>query len=116
MAAVSPASRDGRVIPVGVETEYVIGGVDSLRYQTPVARQLQDTGELLFVKLRYKAPDGYTSRLLTHPVEDVVRDPSQDLRFASAVAGFGMSLALPMISLPLFWLSSLDIWVRCWQT
>jgi Ca-activated chloride channel family protein len=80
------------VIPVGVETEYAIGGVDSLRYQTPVARQLPDTGELLFVKLRYKAPDGDTSRLLTHPVEDVVRDPSQDLRFASAVAGFGMLL------------------------
>ena len=80
------------VIPVGVETEYAIGGVDSLRYQTPVARQLRDTGELLFVKLRYKTPDGDTSRLLTHPVEDVVRDPSQDLRFASAVAGFGMLL------------------------
>jgi hypothetical protein len=40
-----------------------------LRYQTPVARQLPDTGELLFGKLRYKAPDGDTSRLLTHPVE-----------------------------------------------
>ena len=80
------------VIPVGVEMEYTIGGVDSLRYQTPVARQLRDTGELLFVKLRYKTPDGDTSRLLMHPVEDVVRDPSQDLRFASAVAGFGMLL------------------------
>ncbi len=80
------------VIPVGVETEYTIGGIDSLRYQTPVARQLPDTGELLFVKLRYKAPDGDTSRLLTQPVGDVVRDPSQDLRFASAVAGFGMLL------------------------
>ena len=50
------------------------------------------TGELLFVKLRYKAPDGDTSRLLTQPVGDVVWDPSQDLRFASAVAGFGMLL------------------------
>jgi Ca-activated chloride channel family protein len=42
------------VIPVGVETDYTIGGVDSLRYQTPVAQQLPDTGELLFVKLRYR--------------------------------------------------------------
>jgi Ca-activated chloride channel family protein len=80
------------VIPVGVETHYAIGGVDSLRYQIPAPRRLSDTGELLFVKLRYKAPDGDTSRLLTQPVEDVVRDPSQDLRFASAVAGFGMLL------------------------
>ncbi len=80
------------VIPVGVETEYTIGGVDSLRYQTPVASPLPDTGELLFVKLRYKAPEGDTSRLLTHPVEDAMRDASQDLRFASAVAGFGMLL------------------------
>ena len=36
------------VIPVGVETEYAIGGVDSLRDQTPVANPLPDTGELLF--------------------------------------------------------------------
>jgi Ca-activated chloride channel family protein len=80
------------VIPVGVETSYAIAGIDSLRYQTTAPPRYTDTGELLFVKLRYKAPDGDTSRLLTQPVEDVVGDPSRDMRFASAVAGFGMLL------------------------
>ena len=81
------------VIPVGVVSPFAIGNVDSLRYQTPdTQRNLADTGELLFVKLRYKQPDGDTSRLIAHPVEDVVLEPSRDFRFASAVAGFGMLL------------------------
>jgi len=29
-----------------------------------------DSEELLFVKLRYKAPQGIESRLITHPVRD----------------------------------------------
>jgi len=81
------------VIPVGVESPFAIGTVDSLRYQTPdTQRNLADTGELLFVKLRYKEPNGDTSKLITQPVEDAVLDPSPDFRFASAVAGFGMLL------------------------
>ena len=81
------------VIPVGVVSPFAIGNVDSLRYQTPdTQRNIADTGELLFVKLRYKQPDGDTSKLIAQPVEDVVLEPSRDFRFASAVAGFGMLL------------------------
>ena len=69
-------------------------GVAPLRYQRPPAiRGTSD--ELLHVALRYKQPDGDRSVLITHPVrvEDRGRSrPSESMRFASAVAGFGMLL------------------------
>jgi Ca-activated chloride channel family protein len=49
----------------------------------------------LTVKLRYKAPDGDTSRLLEFPLTDqnaTFADASGDFKFAAAVAGFGMVL------------------------
>ncbi|HWE40200.1 MAG TPA: VWA domain-containing protein [Isosphaeraceae bacterium] len=51
--------------------------------------------ELLTVFLRYKAPDGDTSKLLERPVVDAGLDVSRasdDFKFASAVASFGMLL------------------------
>lgn len=69
-------------------------GVAPLRYQRrPAVRGRTD--ELLHVALRYKAPDGERSVLLTHPVRADRGDgdrPSESMRFASAVAGFGMLL------------------------
>lgn len=47
------------------------------------------------VKLRYKEPDGDTSRLLTFVVTDAVvpfEEASESLRFSAAVAAFGMIL------------------------
>ncbi len=81
------------VIPVGVASRFDIRGVDSLRYQAP--GKLAPTAvspELLFVRLRYKDPDGTESRLIEQPVLDVRDEASTDLRFAAAVAGFGMVL------------------------
>ena len=52
-------------------------------------------GPLLNVDLRYKAPDGDVSKLLSFPAVDDGRDfsaASVDFKFASAVAGFGMLL------------------------
>jgi Ca-activated chloride channel family protein len=48
----------------------------------------------LTVKLRYKAPDSNTSRLVQGVVTDsqVRGTPSEDQRFASAVAAFAMRL------------------------
>ena len=81
------------VIPVGIDSSYEIVEVDSLRYQAPDEPTVtSDSDELLFVKLRYKAPQGSESRLITHPVRDSNDRPSADLTFASAVAGFGMLL------------------------
>jgi Ca-activated chloride channel homolog len=50
---------------------------------------------LLTLKLRYKAPDGETSRLLSFPVVDAggtLGAASADFKFAGAVAAFGMIL------------------------
>ncbi len=73
-----------------------IPSVDPLKYQTPAQpNAAAKRGELLTLKLRYKAPDGDTSKLLEFPVTDKgakFSDSSSDFRFASAVAAFGMIL------------------------
>jgi Ca-activated chloride channel family protein len=81
------------IIPVGVESPVVVTDVDPLRYQGETAQtRPSDSPELLFVKLRYKDPDGTTSRLMELPVRNVDARPSADFRFASAVAAWGMIL------------------------
>ena len=54
------------------------------------------TGELAFVKLRYKLPEGGASRLITRPVPGAwLRSaalPSGDMAFVVAVAAFGQKL------------------------
>ncbi|MEE9369478.1 MAG: YfbK domain-containing protein [Pontiella sp.] len=47
------------------------------------------------VKLRYKQPDGDTSKLITRTVDEAALHdikPSENLQFASAVAEFGLLL------------------------
>lgn len=63
-----------------------------LKYQT--SKDLVDSTELLTVNLRYKAPNGSKSTLLTYPVESDTyqAEPSETLSFAAAVAEFGMVL------------------------
>lgn len=63
-----------------------------LKYQTQGTPK--GSSELLTVSLRYKAPNGDTSKLLSYPVEsDSFREElSENLRFAAAVAEFGMVL------------------------
>ena len=76
------------------------GGIDPLKYQTtPQLTDAADSGDLLTLKLRYKAPDAAkeagTSRLLEFTVRDggaTFAEASADLRFAASVAGFGMLL------------------------
>jgi Ca-activated chloride channel family protein len=70
----------------------------ALRYQRPPAdvntsdEMRAPSDELLHVAMRYKEPDGERSRLVTHPVLARRSAPSESMRFASAVAGFGMLL------------------------
>ena len=84
------------VIPTGVDTSTPIRGLDELRYQRTDERVARESPEMLFVKLRYKDPDGSRSRLLSHAVRDVDVDgdvvPSTDFTFAASVAAFGMIL------------------------
>jgi Ca-activated chloride channel homolog len=96
------------VVPTGVEWKPE-SSVDELKYRKPETgdRKAQKESspvsgianpvsqELLTVKLRYKAPDGDTSRLLEFPLTDqnaAFADASADFKFTAAVAGFGMVL------------------------
>jgi len=79
------------VVPVGAEP--VALDDDSLTYQQVSLRPgAHHSGELLTVRVRYKDPQGSTSRLLESPVRDRAGAASADMRFASAVAEFALLL------------------------
>ena len=84
-------------LPTGMTPDVEVRVPDSLRYQPTrggaTAPADREGPELLFVKVRYKEPDGATSRLLTHPVVATAAEgPSADFRFQAAVAEFGLLL------------------------
>lgn len=69
--------------------------VDALRYQRPGSTPATQSDELMTIKLRYKKPAGKKSTLMTQTVLDrpvKLSQASADLRFAAAVAEFGMLL------------------------
>ena len=90
------------VVPAGIDMN--VPGVDPLRYQPSAERARIEAdrvekaphgSELMFVRLRYKRPDGESSRLIEIPLVDRNRrfsDSSRDFKFAAAVASFGMLL------------------------
>ncbi|HMW59508.1 MAG TPA: DUF3520 domain-containing protein, partial [Leptospiraceae bacterium] len=67
-------------------------GVDPLRYQKPGTAVTNLNGELLQVKLRYKQPDSDTSTLLSQTLSSESPGSTENLRWASGVAMFGMVL------------------------
>ena len=81
------------VVPVGLPLD--AKGAGPLKYQQPPALSAAATSdELLTLKLRYKEPEGDVSRLLTSTVassQETARG-SERLRFAAAVAAFGLLL------------------------
>ncbi len=83
------------IVPVGVKSN-IVGSVDDLKYQKqPEQKGFQLTGsrELLTVKMRYKQPDGNTSKKLEVPVtESLLKSTSDDFKFSAAVAMFGQLL------------------------
>jgi Ca-activated chloride channel family protein len=71
--------------------------VDALKYSRPPERAplAEGSGELLTLKVRFKAPDGDESRKLEFALTDAgtrFSDASADFKFAGAVAAFGMML------------------------
>ncbi|MEM1140612.1 MAG: VWA domain-containing protein, partial [Pseudomonadota bacterium] len=85
------------ITPVGSDARLT----DPLRYgettaDAPDGSSADGSSELAFVKLRYKQPDGETSKLITRPINerDVVsaEELPQEMRFAAAVAAFGQKL------------------------
>ena len=86
------------IVPPGISAGAPM--VDPLKYQqNPPQPKLSESarnGELCTVKLRYKAPDGDDSKLITCAVRDdasEIEKKSRDFKFATAVAGFGMLLS-----------------------
>jgi Ca-activated chloride channel family protein len=83
------------IVPAGLDVP-AAAKVDALKYQTPAAPAAGgNASELLTVKIRYKAPDGKTSKLLSRVVdnkETAFAQTSTDLRWAVAIASFGMKL------------------------
>jgi len=83
------------IVPTGVPLDVPLGSVDPLRYQDdapPSGGPMGGgAGEWLTVKIRYKPPTGARSLLLSHVVRGEVR-PSENFRWAAAVAGVGMLL------------------------
>jgi Ca-activated chloride channel homolog len=82
------------VVPGG--TPHTARSVDPLKYQeTRGVSAAAASGELMTVKVRYKAPESETSRLVSVTVNGSATPTAAeaaDLRFAAAVAGFGMLL------------------------
>ena len=83
------------IVRTDVRLDVPLPGVAPLRYQRRPVVERTRSDELLHVAMRYKALDGERSLLVTHPVRAEQMDrsaPSESMRFASAVAGFGMLL------------------------
>ncbi|MGC4086615.1 MAG: VWA domain-containing protein [Polyangiaceae bacterium] len=81
------------IIPPGAPAEH--GSVDALKYQTPSPTNAAQGSELATIKLRYKRPRTDNSLLTQVTVQSDARalqQTSDNFRFASAVADFGMLL------------------------
>jgi len=82
------------VVPAGTTVD--VPDVDPLKYQQSTELTgAAASGQMLTLKLRYKEPDGDTSKLLVFEIVDdgaEISDASTDFRFAAGVAAFGMIL------------------------
>jgi Ca-activated chloride channel family protein len=79
------------LVPVGADKPLI----DPLKYQLPKAKAGSAAAEVLTVKLRYKEPQGSTSKLLAQPLAGAavgINQASADQQFAAAVAEFGLLL------------------------
>ena len=82
------------------DSEEPTSNVDALRYQTTTSNKSAQQcfnycNETLTVKVRYKSPDSDKSQLIFAPVSEIFKkfnESSDDFRFSSAVAAFGMLL------------------------
>lgn len=82
------------IISAGVNSKQ-LRDVNNLKYQSTEAAVKYYTDEFATVKFRYKKPDENKSKEMTHIIHDEsvrFNDASDDTRFASVVAMFGMLL------------------------
>ncbi|SDD81198.1 Ca-activated chloride channel family protein [Dyadobacter soli] len=82
------------IVPRGITTSF-IGKADPLKYQTNSEPAANSSDEMMTVKVRYKKPDSEKSVLFDMPVKATTvpfEKCSENLRFASSVAEFGLLL------------------------
>ncbi|SKB72396.1 YfbK domain-containing protein [Dyadobacter psychrophilus] len=82
------------IVPAGDNSPYLSKN-DALKYQKTDASDIGKTEEMLTLKIRYKKPDSDKSILFDMPVKNASKplaDCSENLRFGSAVAEFGLLL------------------------
>jgi Ca-activated chloride channel family protein len=80
------------IVPAGRDTG--LPSPPALKYQGERERTAAGAGEMMTVSVRYKEPEAEASReiAVTVPAPASLAAPSGNLRFAAAVAGFGMLL------------------------
>ena len=80
------------IIPTGVKMPEGVADVDELKYSVKENPKTVDSDEMLTVKLRYKEPDGNTSKLMSKVLKKGDYVPfdktSDDTRFTLSVAAF----------------------------
>ncbi|MCF2488787.1 von Willebrand factor type A domain-containing protein [Dyadobacter sp. CY347] len=82
------------LVPAGSDSQYLSKN-DPLKYQKTNASEIGNSDEMLTLKIRYKKPDSEQSTLFDLPVKNASKSfasCSENLRFASAVAEFGLLL------------------------
>jgi Ca-activated chloride channel family protein len=78
------------IVPAGRGRD--LPAVDPLKYQTAPLIRASNAGELMTIKMRYKAPDADASTVFDVPVRRRNARPTENIGFAAAVAEFGMLL------------------------
>ncbi|WP_343588772.1 von Willebrand factor type A domain-containing protein [Flavobacterium sp.] len=83
------------IIPAGVKSDYLAEQPDNLKYTKTETNSNNYNGELATIKFRYKKPDGEKSIEMVQVIENksvVLEKASDDMKFSSAVAWFGLKL------------------------
>jgi Ca-activated chloride channel family protein len=83
------------IIPAGVSSTYLTSLPDDLKYTKVQETTSNFNNELATIKFRYKKPDGDKSIEMVQVIENksvVLEKASDDFKFSSAVAWFGLKL------------------------
>lgn len=83
------------IIPAGVKSNYLAEQPDDLKYTKTEMNSSNYSNELATIKFRYKKPDGDKSIEMVQVIENksiAIEKASDDMKFSSAVAWFGLKL------------------------
>lgn len=79
------------IIPQGIDSEWL--STTERRYSPAKKANLRsETNEVAYLKIRYKEPDGATSKLMEKVISTSEVKQSEDFKWAASVACFGMLL------------------------